>query len=145
MNSRGAAGSYFGVGTVQGHREIGLLCADRQRVAEIGPLESAHVLDLEQILAVGRRGEEQARVLAELAVGIVVVFIIEREDRQSVGDELGSRRMRLDDVARLAECVGQRRRIEIAPALAPARIADKAGIGPAGNSQNFTTSPLAYR
>ena len=99
----------------------GSLLADRQRVAVLGPAESAHVFDLDHIFAVGRRGEEQSRVLAELAMGIVVVFVVEREDGQAVGDELRSRRMRLDDVARLAERMGQRRRIEIAPAAAAAR------------------------
>ena len=79
-------------------------------------------------------------------MGIVVVFVVEREDRQAVGDELRSRRMRLDDVARLAERMGQRRRIEIAPATAPARDRlTKPESGPRGYSQNFTTSPLAYK
>ena len=76
---------------------------------------------------------------------VVVIFIVQPEDRQTVGDELRSRRMRRHDVARLAERVGERRRVEIAPPIALARIGTKPESGPRGKSQNFTTSPIVYR
>ena len=57
--------------------------------------------------------------------------IVEREDRQAVGNELRSRRVGLDDVARLAQRVRERRGIEVAPAASLARIGHESGIGPA--------------
>ncbi len=83
--------------------EIRATRADRERIAEIGPLQAANVLDFDQIFAVGRGREIESRVFAQLSVAVVVVVEIEREDGQAVGDELGSGRVGLDDVARLAQ------------------------------------------
>ena len=141
----GAAGSHHRVGAGEYDLEVRPACTNGKYIPQPGALEPAHVLDLDHIVAVGRGREEQTRVLAELSVGIIVILIKQRKDRQSVGDELRSGRMRGHDVARLAERVGQGGRVEIAPAGPLAWVGSNPESGPRGKSENLTTSPFAYR
>ena len=127
----GASGIDPGICAGQCDLEIGALRTNRQRIAVIRTAEAAHVLELDQIFAVGRRGKVQSRVFAELAMGIVVVLVVNRKHRQAIGDELCTWRMRLNDVTRFPERMGQRRRVKITPAQTAARIANESGIRPA--------------
>ena len=83
--------------------EIRLTRSDRKRVLEVAALKSAHIADPCQILAIRRGGEGELGVAAQPALAFVIVLIVDRESRQSVGDLRFALGQGLDNVGRLAK------------------------------------------
>ena len=101
----------------QGELEIGPGVADDQVVAEpVAPLP-AHVLDADDVCAVGGRIERQAGVLRE-AGAAVVVAVVQRHGGDPAGGEGRPGGMDLDLVDRLAHRMVLGRRLQQADPLA---------------------------
>src|SRR5262245_60958049 len=73
--------------------------ADNQAVSVILSTESARVRHSNQVSAVGRRGEVELGIGAQLALAIIIVGVVHRENRKTVGNEFGAAWARLDDIA----------------------------------------------
>ncbi len=140
---RAASGRDRRLSTMDDDLEVGPPRPDREGVLVLLALEPADVTDPDQVVAVVRRGEGQPRIGPQLPPAVVVVLEVEIEDRQAIRNQVGSRRIRLDDVARLAEGVDDRRRIEVTVPVAGPRIDLEPGVRTAGASHSFVTSPPA--
>src|SRR5690349_5005541 len=103
---------------------------------------ASSIRDSHQIVAVGGRGEMEAGIRPKLPIPIIIIGIIKGESRQTVWDEFGSWRMRLDDISRFVERMGRRARIKIFPSFAADVVKLKPGIGPLRHAKDFAHFPL---
>src|SRR5438128_451601 len=86
FTSNRAAPPHGRAGRGEADAEVGPRGADRQAVSVAGPALAARVAHAHQVIAVGGRVEEQARVAA-VAGAAVVVAVVERDHREAVGRE----------------------------------------------------------
>src|SRR5947209_4780770 len=107
VNAFGGEGELFAaasvdsrISAVESDFEIGLGLANDETVGKALAAVAAGVSDANEIGAIGRRGEKEAGVGAKFALTVIIVGVIEREDRQAIGNEFGSGWMGLDDVSR---------------------------------------------
>ena len=98
---------------------------------------AARIGHAHEVAALRRRGEEQARILAELPLAVVVVHVVEREDGQAIRHDLRADRLRLDHITRLIEPVPRGARIEVSAPHAAARVVDHVGIRPAREAEDL--------
>jgi len=79
------------------HLEIGPRLAHGELVFVVVAAEAADVGDADQVVALGRGRERNARIAAQLACVIIIVFVVECVLRQAVGDERFAGLVRLLD------------------------------------------------
>ena len=81
-------------------------------------LKSPYVAYASDVMAIFRSDKRQPGILAQSAIAVVVILVIQGEDWQPVGWQLDTDRMRLDDKARLMKGVCNWRRVEVSTSVA---------------------------
>src|ERR1051326_7681042 len=137
-----AAGVDGGVGAVEGDFEVGFGFADDEAVGKAFTTMATGVRDTYKVGAVGRRGEEEKGVGAELALAVIVIGVIDGEDGQAVGEELGAGRVGFDDVGGLVEGVGDGAGVEVIAAFAADVVELEAGVRALGHAKDFANFAL---
>src|SRR5207249_5069310 len=87
-----------GIGAVESHFEIGPGLTDDETISKALAAQAAGVGDANKIVPVGRGGEQEAGIGAEFAVAVVVIGVINGEDREAIGKQFGPGRVRFDNV-----------------------------------------------